>query len=122
MKRTFLIAVLILIVATMAFAGDPMHSAKWSRDVKFYESVHAGTVAIPAGDYRVQHEMDGSKHIMVFTRIGKWSEHYRVECTMVTMEQKASSDALAIRPDASGQKNLLSMVFKGEDIRHVFGQ
>ncbi|HWR34442.1 MAG TPA: hypothetical protein VN622_01060 [Clostridia bacterium] len=120
-RKAFLTAVLVFValVCVSALAQDPMHDPKWSREVKFASAVRAGSVVMPVGEYRIKHEMEAQKHIMVFTRVGKWDK-YRVECNMQRMPEKALASEQFVKPIAGGEQELVALTFKGEDIKHVF--
>lgn len=126
MKRTSVI--LVIIIALFVFAGAAMaqqsltHPAKWNRELTIFSTVHAGTTLIPAGDYKIRHEMDGQKHIMIFTRVGKWNEQYRVACDMVPLPRKAKVDEQHTRLGKVGETELLSLTFRGDEVIHEFVQ
>jgi len=86
--------------------------------VTLHEQARVGNRVLPAGDYHVQHVMEGEKHIMVFT--GSKGQKSRVECTMVKLERKAEFDSMEYTTAPNGERILTAITFRGETFQHEF--
>lgn len=118
MRKRALLLLTLLGLGIMVWAEGPV-GFKGTRTVVLSEQAKVGTQVLPAGQYRVTHAMEGSEHIMVFKQ-GK--QEYRVKCTMEPLSAKADADQFWFDTDASGERVLQSMVFRGDTVRHVIAQ
>ncbi len=119
MKKLFVVALIsLLLVSLAALAADTkaMGVGK-TQNVTFIDTVQVGNTTLKAGDYRVQHVMDGGQHVLVFRSAGKNKEEARVNCTMVELPKKADQTLLTFDTSA-GQKKLSSIIFRGETYKH----
>jgi hypothetical protein len=74
---------------------------------------------LPAGEYVVRHTMQGEEHIMVFERASS-QEEFKVKCTLVPLTQKADQDRKIYQLNATNEKVLQELVFRGDMAKHVF--
>jgi hypothetical protein len=118
MRKTAFLLLTVLGLGMMLWAEQPA-GFKGTRTVVLTEKAKVGTQVLPAGEYRVTHAMEGAEHIMVFKQ-GK--QEYRVKCNMEPLSVKASADQVWFDKDASGNRVLQSMVFRGDTVRHVIAQ
>ena len=118
MRKSALLLLTLLGLGLMVWAQAPM-GFKGTRTVILSEQARLGTQVLPAGEYKVTHTMEGSEHIMVFK---KAKQEYRVKCSMERLNEKARSDQFWFETDASGQRVMQSMVFSGDNVRHVIAQ
>jgi hypothetical protein len=92
----------------------------WRREVKFHTAVEVGGVAIPAGNYTIRHVPEGKQHIMLFQQNRKPNQQFRVSCMVVMLPEKARQTQQLYNYGPAGGKILVALIFKGEDVRHVF--
>jgi len=112
------VAVAVLLLCGLAVATDKNLGIHHVARVSFETAVRVGATVIPAGEYKVQHVMEGQDHVMTFTRTDK-KLVYKVKCTLVALEHKAVQDQVII--EASGNEHLLrELIFRGDTAKHVF--
>jgi hypothetical protein len=76
---------------------------------------------LPAGEYRVTHEMQGEEHILVMERMGKDKQTFRVPCLMQPLTNVATQNEQHYRWEGK-QKILVGLLFKGDKVFHAFEQ
>ncbi len=118
MRRTALLLLTLLGLGIMVWAQAPT-GFKGTRTVSLSEQAKVGVQVLPAGEYKVTHTMEGAEHIMVFKQ-GK--QEYRVKCNLEPLNAKADATQAWYEPDASGQRVLQAIVFKGDTVKHVMAQ
>ena len=118
MRKTALLVVTTLALGITVWAQQA-GGFKGTRTVDLTEKAKVGAEVLAAGQYRVTHEMEGSEHIMIFKR-GK--EEYRIKCNLEPLQAKANTTQFWYATDASGERVLQAMVFRGDTVRHVFAQ
>ena len=118
MRRTALLLLTLLGLSVMLCAQGAA-GFKTKRTVILTEQAKVGAQVLPAGEYKVIHIMEGPEHIMVFKQ-GK--QEYRVKCNMEPLNAKADATQAWYEPDASGQRVLQAIVFKGDTVKHVMAQ
>jgi len=109
---------MVSVVALAAWADDAMVSWKM-KDVELMAPARAGSVVLPAGEYRVTHEMQGAQHILVMERMGKGKQTFRVECAMQPLTNVATQDEQHYRYEGK-EKILVGLMFKGDKVFHAF--
>ncbi len=122
MRLVRMIAVLLLVgMAGLAMAELNKFGVADTQKVTFNDPMKVGSVVLPKGEYKVQHTMEGSDHIMIFTqeRVSKPAEA-RVKCQLVPLEGKAKRTQLLYNTDASNTRVLQEVVFSGDKAKHVF--
>lgn len=118
MRKVAVLLLGIFLLALVVSAAEPM--VTWnSKSLNLAQDTKVGTVVLPAGDYMLKHEMEGTKHILVFTQQFKEKQTFRVICGMQALEQKAARDEQHFRTD-NGQKVLTALVFRGDLYTHTF--
>jgi len=117
LRFVLLILVLLVLAATLAAQGTPVGK---SRDLTLSSPARIGDVVLPAGDYRVTHLMDGDRHIMVFKSVKGEKKEVRVPCKMQTLDARARHTEQRYEHTPAGDRQLMSMVFAGEKVEHVF--
>lgn len=108
----------VFILGLTAFAADNFGVGK-TRSITFMEATKVGTTVLPAGEYKVQHLMDGSAHTLVFKSLEKNKEVARVTCTMEKLDKKADRTMSHIN-NVDNQRVLTGLIFAGDDYRHTF--
>ena len=116
-RRMAIVLALVSVVALAAWASDAMVSWK-SQDVELTAPVRAGSVMLPAGEYRVTHEMQGEQHMLVMERTGKDKQTFRVPCLMQPLTTVATQDEQHYRWEGK-QKILVGLLFKGDKVFHA---
>ncbi len=118
MRKTALLLLTLLGLGTMLWAQQ-LTGFKGTRTVSLSEQAKVGAQVLPAGEYKVTHTMEGTEHIMVFKQ-GK--QEYRVKCNLQPLTAKADATQAWYEPDASGQRVLQAIVFRGDTVKHVMAQ
>ena len=119
-KKIAVLAVLSLfILGLTAFAADSSFGVGKTRNITFLENTKVGDVVLPAGEYKVQHLMEGDVHTLVFKSNANNKEKARVKCTMEKLDKKADRTMTQINT-ADNQRVLTGIVFAGDDFRHTF--
>ena len=123
-KRMFVIliaAIVVLGTATLLAAKDyPMGIAP-KQEITFTAPTVIGGSLVPAGDYTVLHQMEGTVHIMIFKQIGGKTE-VKAKCNLVPLTEKARTTAQRYTENAKNERVLVEMTFKGDSAKHVLEQ
>ncbi len=117
MRKIALLLFGIIFLASLAVADGPMVTWK-SKDLKLDKSVRAGSVMLPAGEYKVSHVMEGSEHILVMQLKGK-NQTFRVACKMQPLPSKATQDEQHYNYEGQ-QAVLTALIFRGDTVQHSF--
>ena len=118
MRKTAFLLLTLLGLGVVLWAQAPA-GFKGTRTVSLSEQTKIGAQMLLAGEYKLTHSMEGTEHIMVFKQ-GK--QEYRVKCNMEPLNAKAGETQFWYENDASGQRVLQAIVFKGDTVRHVIAQ
>lgn len=114
-------AMFIVGVSLLATAKENKFGIADSRIIKITEPTRIGGVLLPQGEYKVQHVMDGQDHIMVFTQLrSKKPVEARVKCQLVPLAKKAERDEQAFVINAANERELHTLIFRGDTAQHVF--
>jgi len=120
-KPLFVVSICILFLGVCALAGPNQMGISDRYKVNFPEKVIVANTVLPAGNYDIQHVMDGAEHIMVFTQTGvKNPAQVRAKCTLVPLPAKADDTQKIYELNASNQRVLHELIFKGDTAKHVF--
>jgi hypothetical protein len=121
-RTKFAIALAILLFISAASTGANKYGVADKRVVQFYAPVQIENTVVPAGTYEVQHTMDGSDHVMVFSRID--SKHQqtpvRAKCTLLPLNKPVEQTETVFKQNERGELVLVRMQFKGDRAKHVF--
>ena len=122
--RKILTGTLVLLCLTMLssvlMAENQMGIAD-KYNVSFSEQVQVADTVLPKGNYEIRHVMEGTDHIMVFHQLNsKKPVEVRAKCTLVPLGEKASDDQKIYTLNASNQRILHELIFKGDRSKHVF--
>jgi hypothetical protein len=89
--------------------------------VKFTEKVLVANTELPQGNYEIIHVMEGSDHIMIFKQLNTRKPiEVRAKCTLVPLGEKATQDQKIYTLNASNERVLHELIFKGDTSKHVF--
>ena len=117
-RKLAIVLAIVSLVALAAWADDTMVSWK-SKSLKLEASVRAGSVVLPAGEYKVTHEMQGTQHILVLALYGKGRQTFRLPCSMEPLPKAATQNEQHYRYDGK-EKILTGLVFTGDKVFHTF--
>ena len=110
--------VALLCGATLLQAKDnPMGIAPKQTLTLSQPTVVGGTL-LPAGEYKVTHEMQGQTHIMNFQLIGGKATATS-KCNLVPLTQKATKTEERFSENAKNERVLTQMTFRGDTATHV---
>jgi hypothetical protein len=113
--------IFVLGMTVLLQAGQNKFGVSDTRKVVFENPVRVGDVLLPKGEYKVLHTMDGDNHIMVFTQQGgKNPTEVKVKCTLVPLTEKAATSERFYVLNASNERVLRELVFRGDTAKHVF--
>jgi hypothetical protein len=120
-KRMFIVMIAALMVvgtASMLAAKDyPMGIAP-KQEITFTAPTVVGGSLLPAGDYKVLHEMQGTTHIMIFKQINGKAEA-KAKCNLVPLDAKATTTEQRYTENAKNERVLVEMTFRGDTAKHV---
>ncbi len=103
--------------ATVMASENPMGIAP-KQEITFTAPTIVGGNLLPAGDYKVLHEMQGTTHIMIFKQIGGKAEA-KAKCNLVPLEAKATTTEQRYTENAKNEHVLVEMTFRGDTSKHV---
>ena len=117
--RVLGIFICVLALGSIALAGENSMGVRDVSSITFVAPMRVGTVLLPAGDYVIRHTMEGQEHIMVFQR-ARSKEEIKVKCTLVPLKAKAEQNETIYQMNASNERVLQELVFRGDMAKHVF--
>jgi len=123
-KRMFVVLLAALVVvgtATIIMAKDNPMGVAPKQEITFTAPTVVGGMLLPAGEYKVLHEMNGSEHIMVFKQVDGKAE-VKAKCSLVPMDGKVKSTELRYTENAKNERVLVEMQFRGDTAKHVLVQ
>ena len=122
-KRMFVIlaAMIVLGAATMFAATDSMTGVALKQEITFTAPTLVGGALLPAGEYKLTHEMQGTEHIMIFKQIGGKAEA-KAKCNLVPLDAKAKTTEQRYSENAKNERVLVEMQFRGDTAKHVLVQ
>jgi hypothetical protein len=119
----FLLALFVVLLcnAVLLPAKDNPMGIKDKQDIMLSAPTLVGGTVLPAGDYKVTHEMQGQTHIMIFKQSHGTAE-VKTKCTLVPLNEKAQDTRQLYETNAKNQKVLMEMIFRGDTAKHVLEQ
>jgi hypothetical protein len=121
MKVLSVVTMFVLGLSVLASAGVNSFGVADSQKITFTEPIQVGDQLLPSGDYQVLHSMVGDNHIMVFKQLNtKRPAEARVQCQLVPLQKKAQRTETSFELNASNQRVLHGLTFKGDSAQHVF--
>lgn len=124
-KRITLVAMAIVLMLSTAIImqakDNPMGIAP-KQTITFTAPTVVGGTVLPAGDYNVLHEMQGSEHVMVFKEIGGKKTEAKTKCNLVPLPAKAAHSEQRYTENAKSEHVLTEMTFRGDSAKHVLAQ
>jgi len=121
LKVAAVVTMCVLGLSLLASATENQFGITDNSKITFYEPIRVGDTLLPSGDYQVLHTMDGSQHIMVFKQLNaRRPAEARVQCQLVPLQKKAVRTETGFVLNASNQRVLHTLTFKGDTAQHVF--
>lgn len=118
-KIAILTVLFAFILGLTAFAADANFGVGKTRNITLLSETKVGSTVLPAGEYKVQHLMEGNEHIMVFKSVSNNKEKARVKCTMEKLDRKADQ-TMSLIQTVDNQRVLTALIFAGDTYRHAF--
>lgn len=123
-KRMFVVVMVAMVVlgcAVMVAATDNMAGVKTKQDITLSQPTVVGGTLLPAGEYKINHEMQGTEHIMIFKQVGGKAE-VKAKCNLVPLNEKARTTEQRFSENAKNERVLVEMQFQGDTSKHVMVQ
>jgi hypothetical protein len=121
MRFAGFMAVILIIMATFAVAGQNQFGVADTYRVNFTDPVRVADTLLPKGDYEIRHTMEGQDHIMVFRQLGTRKPiELKAKCTLVALPEKAPNSQKIYALNAANERVLRELIFKGDKAKHVF--
>ena len=123
-KRMFVVVMAVIVIlgaATLVAAKDNPMGIAQKQEISFTAPTVVGGSLLPAGDYKVLHEMQGTTHIMVFKQINGKAEA-KAKCNLVPLNEKAKTTEQRYTENAKNERVLIEMTFRGDTSKHVLTQ
>jgi hypothetical protein len=118
-KRMFVLLLVVLGAATLLMATDnPMAGVALKQQITFTGPTVVGGTLVPAGDYKIMHEMQGTEHVMIFKQIGGKAEA-KAKCNLVPLPEKSKTSEQRYTENAKNERVLVEMTFRGDTSKHV---
>lgn len=122
MKKLGIGVFLLVVVGAMFATNLNQFGVADVRTVKFFGQVKVGDTVLPAGEYKVFHEMSGEDHIMFFRQQGVAKDKAAsatVKCILKPLDAPARENFTKFRDD-NGVQVLTLLQFKGDKAQHEF--
>ncbi|HEY7099704.1 MAG TPA: hypothetical protein VH437_23470 [Terriglobales bacterium] len=121
LKLMVVIAVCVLGTSLLLSAKQNQYGVADSRQITFDTPMRVGDVLLPSGEYQVLHTMDGDTHVMVFKQLKtKNPSEAKIKCQIVPLQAKADQTQKTYIVNASNERVLQTLVFRGDTAKHVF--
>lgn len=110
----------LLALSLVAMAGHNNFGVSDVARVTFNTPVRIGASLLPAGDYTVRHTMEGQEHVMVFQPVRGKAIDVKAKCALIQLGKKADQTRTVYEVNASNERVLRELVFRGDTAKHVF--
>ena len=120
-KRMFVVvmAAIVVLGCAVAVAGtDPMQGVALKQTINLTMPTVVGGTLLPQGEYKVNHEMQGTEHVMIFTKVGGKAEA-KAKCNLVPLNAKAKTTEFRYSENAKNERVLTEMQFQGDTSKHM---
>jgi hypothetical protein len=120
-KRMFVVLLAVLVAggaALLSATDNAMAGVALKQEITFTGPTVIGGTLVPAGDYKVMHQMQGAEHIMIFKQIGGKAEA-KAKCNLVPLTEKAKTTEQRYNENAKNERVLVEMTFRGDTSKHV---
>lgn len=112
------VAVLVVLCATSMLAKDSPLGIAEKQTITFSQPTVVGGNLLPAGEYKVTHEMQGQTHIMNFQQVGGKATASS-KCNLLPLTSKAIKSEQRFTENAKNERVLTEMTFKGDTAKHI---
>ncbi len=120
-KLLITIAVCVLGTSLLLSAGQNQFGVMDTRQITFDSPMRVGDVVLPSGEYQVLHTMQGDTHVMEFKQLRtKKPAEAKIKCQLVALNTKADKTEKTYILNASNERVLQTLVFRGDKAKHVF--
>jgi hypothetical protein len=124
-KSSLILAALVCVLMLTSVAGfaGAMPKIADHQTITFNSPMLLGGNELPAGTYKVDHQMQGDNHIMIFhqTDVAKAKAvEVKVKCNLVPLTAKAKHTERRYVTNAKNQSVLTEITFQGDEAKHVF--
>jgi len=119
---TIVTLALILSAAALVSATDNPLGIADKQTIVFNSPTVVGGTLLPAGEYKVLHQMSGTEHIMVFKGVSGTKGEAKAKCNLVPLKAKATTTEQRYTENAKNQRVLQEMTFRGDSAKHVLEQ
>jgi hypothetical protein len=117
----FVLTLLVLAATVSVQAKENKFGVADVSKIIFVSPVRIADVLLPAGEYEVRHTMQGESHIMIFKQLGTAKPvQASVNCRLAPLEKKAERTETIYVLNASAERVLQRLVFRGDLAEHVF--
>jgi hypothetical protein len=110
---------LILCTAALVQATDNSLGIANKQTIVFGSPTVVGGTLLPAGQYQVLHQMNGTEHIMEFKGIAGTKGEAKAKCNLVPLGEKATKTEQRYTENAKNEHVLQEMTFRGDSAKHV---
>jgi hypothetical protein len=121
-KRMIVVLMAAIVVlscgTTLLQAKDNPMGIAPKQTITFSQPTVVGGTLLPAGEYKVTHEMQGQTHIMNFQEIGGKATA-KSKCNLVPLTEKATKTEQRFTENAKNERVLNQMTFRGDTATHV---
>jgi hypothetical protein len=121
MKAGAVLAIFVIGVSVLLNAGQNKFGVADEQRAIFSHAIRVGDTVLSKGEYKIEHTMEGTDHIMVFTQL-KTSKPAtaRAKCQLVPVEPKVQATYFSYLKSTAADYVLQEMAFKGDLAKHVF--
>jgi hypothetical protein len=112
------IALIFCSAALVQATDNPLGIAN-KQTITFGSPTVVGGTLLPAGEYQVLHQMNGTEHIMVFKGIAGTKGEAKAKCNLVPLAVKATKTEQRYTENAKNEHVLQEMTFRGDTSKHV---
>jgi hypothetical protein len=116
-----LIAAITVFACTAMLAENNTMGVADKQTISFSAPMVVGGTLLPAGNYKVTHEMNGQTHVMIFKQINGTAEA-RANCNLVPLNAKAELTQQIYTTNAKNERVLQELTFAGDKAKHVLTQ
>lgn len=127
-----ILATAIVLSVTVATAADQQVIKVGKKgEVKFSQDTQVGDLTLKAGNYQMQHRVEGSDHMIHFTELKGGDNPYypsgptdkahlgEVKCRLEAMSAKAKETRVTVSTEG-GVRRITRIEIQGENVAHVF--
>lgn len=121
LKFLSVVALVVTLSVAVALAGSNKFGVADTQKITFIDPIRIGDTLLPQGNYSIQHQMEGNEHLMLFKQLGVAKPaQVQVKCTLVPLATKADQTQKIYVVNASNERVLRELIFRGDTAKHVF--